>query len=429
MMQTILERCNRKQYKCWVLAFLFLVVVQDDAKKLESIIKEATAKSQKAYVFVEGGSGVIVSGDGYFFTNHHVAGGKKTIKIHLIDGSLYTAKKIATDPYGDLTLFKIESDKKFDYLELGDSNKLEVGQYCIAIGNPFLLGTVGGPDGKLYPSISVGIVSAIHRYQGTYFDCIQTDAALNPGNSGGPLITLDCKVVGINGRIAPRFPARIFTGVGYAIPSNRVKRFMKAMMQVRDGGEVLHGQIGGLLISSDHTDGRGAKIREVKEGSSAAKAGFKADDLILKIDDQSITSSYRYWSVVGTYPMDDEITVTVERKKEGDEKEILKIKVKLDRPEIAIDPRPKGAGYMGIQVDDAEEGVKITKLTPGSPADDAGIQEGDIILKFEGKKPANAKEFLDALWKKKPGDTVKLTLKRGDTEYDASIILVKHPQD
>lgn len=417
--------------KAIILFVLSLFSAQDDAAKLEKIIKDTTAKAQKAYVFIGGGSGVIVTEDGYFFTNHHVAGTVKQSQIFLTDGSKYKAKKIATDPVGDIALFKIESDKKFDYVEFADTDKLEVGQYSIAIGNPFLLGTVSPTsDGKFYPSISVGIVSAFHRHQGTYFDCVQTDAALNPGNSGGPLIDIDGKLIGINGRIAPRFLVRLNSGVGYAIPSNRVKRFMKAMLKAEVGSNVYPGEIFGLSIASEHTNGKGARVREVKKDSTAEKSGFKEDDVIVQVDSHPVTSSYRYWSLVGTYPSGEEITLTVERKKDtGDEKETVKITVTLDKPATVQDTRPKDAGYLGVQVEDFDDGVKITKVTDNSPAGDAGIQEGDIILKLDGKKVETAKDFLNRLWKKKNGDSIKLVLSRFGNEIETKVILGKNPKE
>jgi len=214
------------------------LAVQDPVRTLEKKVQETGRKVSDAFVFIGGGSAVLISPDGWFLTNHHVGGTMdKGTTVWLSDGRSFRAKLVCTDPVGDLALFKLQDVKeKLPHVEFGDSDALEVGQYVVAVGNPFGLATTPAPDRRRYPSVSLGVVSARHRYQQNYGDCIQTDAAVNPGNSGGPLVTLDGRLVGINGRIATRYMNRVNSGVGFAIAANQVKRFLPEMMEGGLGG-------------------------------------------------------------------------------------------------------------------------------------------------------------------------------------------------
>src|SRR3972149_4655971 len=283
------------------------------ASTLQEKVQTTLEKVIPAFVFVEsGGSGVLISDNGLFLTNYHVAGKLKTVKVNLANGERLDAKKIAGDPEGDIALFKIDKSDKFSYVELGNSDVLEVGEYVIAIGDPFVL-SYTSPTKQKDPSVSLGIVSAIHRNQGSYSDAIQTDAAINPGNSGGPLLTLDGKLVGINGRIATRFFSRINSGVGYAIPVNQIKRFLDGLKSGGEKGDVYHGEIDGLKLSHVFANGAGATVSAVKKGSTADKAGIKKGDLITQLDDYRIFSEKRFLGALGSYPAGAKITLKVKR--------------------------------------------------------------------------------------------------------------------
>jgi S1-C subfamily serine protease len=301
----------------------------DEVRRFEKELKATVGKVRPAFCFVASGSGVLISKDGWILTNHHVAGptGKRH-RVYLTGGKSYNAKVIGHDPLGDISLLKI--DKKVDnlpYLELGDSDDLRVGQSVIAMGNPFLTGSGSGAQavpgyqiggGNWEPTITLGIVSALHRYQDWYMDAIQTDAQINPGNSGGPLITLDGKIVGINGRIAMRYFNRVNTGVGYAIPSTQIRRYMEAF---KKGGRVYHGMIDGATVVECGVDdyvnsgeyGDGVLIVGVSEPSPAHKAGFREGDIITRIDKYTIFNLNRYHGVVGTFPAGEMVVATVKR--------------------------------------------------------------------------------------------------------------------
>ena len=408
---------------------------QDQAARLQKKIEECSRHVSERFVYFGGGSGVMISDDGYCLTNHHVAGTQNSTKVSLFNGKQYPAKLVCTDALGDLTLFKIEpGDEKFAFIQLGDSDKLEMGQYVIACGNPFGI-TMRDADSKMYPTITLGIVSAIHRNQQTYFDCVQTDAAVNPGNSGGPLVTLDGKLVGINGRIATRYMNRVNSGVGYSIPSNQIRNFLPKMMKGGEGGKIHHGMVAGLQIVDQNTQGEGAKIGGVRSGTTADAAGFKKDDLIVGVNGYRIFNRERYLGAIGTYPEKTEVTVRVKR--DGEE---VDLKVELDRYStaegmgFALPPRPapvrpKGSGYLGAYVEETKDGVKVMDVRPASPADEAGLQTGDLITAVNERKIGSRDELLQRLWKTRPGAKVRFTVKRDGKDVEIEATMGRNPDD
>jgi serine protease Do len=408
---------------------------QDQAARLEKKIEECSRGITERFVFFGGGSGVLLSEDGYCLTNHHVAGTQNSTKITLHNGKQYTAKLICTDAIGDLTLFKIDvGEEKFPFIQLGDSDKLEMGQYVVACGNPFGI-TMRDADLKMYPTITLGIVSAIHRNQQTYFDCIQTDAAVNPGNSGGPLVTLDGRLVGINGRIATRYMNRVNSGVGYAIPSNQIRNFLPGMMKGGEKGKIYHGMVGGLQIAEQNTQGEGAKVIGIRQDSAADSAGFRKGDLIVRVNQYPVFNRERYLGIIGTYPERAEVTVRVQR-----DDGTADLKVELERyspmeglglgtPPRPAPVRPKGSGYLGAYVEETKDGVKIMDVRPASPADEAGLQVGDVILAINDRKIGSRDELLQRLWQRRPGARVRFSIKRDGQDLDIEAVLGRNPDD
>lgn len=409
--------------------------LQDQAARLERKIEECSRYVSERFVFFGGGSGILISEDGHCLTNHHVAGTLSSTKVYLFSGKQYIAKLVCTDMVGDLTLFKIEAaDEKFPFIQLGNSDKLETGQYVIACGNPFGI-TMRDVDSKMYPTITLGIVSAIHRNQQTYFDCIQTDAAVNPGNSGGPLVTLDGKLVGINGRIATRYMNRVNSGVGYSIPSNQIRNFLPRMMKGGENGKIRHGMISGLQISEQNTQGEGAKISSVRNGSTAEATGFIKGDLIVNVNGYPIFNRERFLGVIGTVPDKTEVTVRVKR-----DQETFEIKVELETynpmeglglaPAPKMPPsRPRGSGYLGAYVEDSKDGIKVMDVRPASPADIGGLANGDLILAVSNRKVRSRDELLQRLWQRKAGARVTFTVKREDKTLELEVVLARHPDD
>ncbi|HUG90823.1 MAG TPA: trypsin-like peptidase domain-containing protein, partial [Planctomycetaceae bacterium] len=220
-----------------------------------------------------GGSGVLISADGYALTNFHVTSGAGDfMKCGLNDGKLYDAVIVGIDPSGDVALIKLLGRDDFPVAALGDSDALQVGDWCYAMGNPFLLAT------DFQPTVTYGIVSGIHRYQypaGTfleYTDCIQTDASINPGNSGGPLFNDAGELVGINGRGSFEKRGRVNSGAGYAISINQIKHFMG---HLKSGRVVDHASLGATVAS--RSDGA-VVVAEILDDSEAWRRGLETGD-------------------------------------------------------------------------------------------------------------------------------------------------------
>ena len=244
-----------------------------------------------------GGSGVLVSSDGYALTNFHVVQPAGiAMKCGLADGRLYDAVLVGLDPTGDVALVKLLGRDDFPYAELADSDDVEVGDFCFAAGNPFLLAT------DFQPSISAGIVSGMRRYQfpaGTileYADCLQVDAAINPGNSGGGLFDAQGRIIGVNGRASFEKRGRVNVGVGYAISANQVRNFLGLL---KGGRLVDHATMGATVATS--ADGR-VVVSDILESSDAWKRGLRYDDEIVSLAGRSVRTVNAFKNVLGTLP-------------------------------------------------------------------------------------------------------------------------------
>ena len=244
-----------------------------------------------------GGSGVLISADGYALTNFHVvqpAG--VAMKCGLSDGRIYDAVLVGLDPTGDLALIKVLGRDDFPHAELADSDVVEVGDFCFAAGNPFLLAT------DLQPSISAGIVSGVHRYQfpaGTileYTDCLQVDAAINPGNSGGGLFDAAGRIIGVNGRASFEKRGRVNVGVGYAISANQARNFLGYL---KGGRLVDHATLGATVATS--ADGR-VVVSDILEDSDAFRRGVRYDDEILALAGRPVRTVNAFKNILGTLP-------------------------------------------------------------------------------------------------------------------------------
>jgi len=372
--------------------------VAEEAAKLEQALSATIKRVVKTYVFIGGGSGVLISSDGLMLTNHHVAGTSKKWSVRVGDKQ-YQAHMLGTDPRGDISLLQLQNVKELPYVELADSDHLFVGQQVIAIGNPFMTAEFAGE-----PTVTSGIVSALNRFQGSYSDAIQTDAPINPGNSGGPLLTLDGKLAGINGQIATRFGAKANTGIGMAIPARQIQRFMPLLKNAK-GNAVLHGYVRGIVGNAEETDGlqNGAEIKEVRVGTLAEKLGLKAGDRITQVDSYKVHNFARLMGVMGTYPGDSQIKITYERA--GKSETVPVTLEKLNPGKLDLRPSPRGL-YPPIinKVKDAEA--------------QAGLKPGDRIVGLEGQPVRNFTEWAVRIGQGEyfAGDTVKLKVQRGTRE-------------
>lgn len=274
-------------------------VLTAERTRIEAMAK-ATAPTIAIFAGGQGGgSGVIISPDGYALSNFHVTSAAGVaMKCGLSDGGYYDAVLVGLDPTGDVALIKLLGRDNFPAAELGDSDEVRQGDEAFAIGNPFLLAT------NLQPSISYGIVSGVHRYQypaGTileYADCLQTDAAINPGNSGGPLFNGRGQLIGINGRGSFEKRGRVNVGVGYAITINQIKNFLSCL---KSGRIVDHATLGATVTRDD--DGR-VMVSDILEESDAFRQGLRYGDEIVRLADRRITSANAFKNVLGILPKD-----------------------------------------------------------------------------------------------------------------------------
>jgi serine protease Do len=296
----------------------------------------------------------------------------------------------------------------------------------LALGNPFLLGVENEffrPEQQMlrhpadfHPSVSFGVVSALYRNTPPrYPDAIQVDVAVNPGNSGGPLLTLDGKVVGINGKIETRFGISVNSGVGYAVPSSKIERFFDVLKEA-GGKSVPAGQLFGLQVDERvSVSAPGLPITLVVQGSHAETAGFRKGDRIVSVDTYSVTTRSRLRGLLQSYPADSQVSFHLLR--EGNEVDIdtvLPRNLRDTKPKLGVNLRPASDSDPTLRVGDVEE---------GSPADRAGLEVGDLLLRFDGREVESIADVRIWLADKKLGDTVELGVRRGDRELDLSILL------
>lgn len=255
-----------------------------------------------------GGSGVLVTPDGYALTNYHVSSAcGDHMRCGLNDGRVYDAVIVGVDAPGDVSLIKLLGREDFPVAPLADSDQVRVGQWCFAAGNPFVLAT------NLQPSISLGLVSGVNRYQypaGTlleYADCIQTDAAINPGNSGGPLFNMAGEVIGVNGRCSFEKRGRVNVGVGYAISANQIKHFMGML---KSGRLVDHATLG-ATVSTD--DSGSVRVSNILNASDAYRRGLRYGDEILALADRDVRSTNTFKNILGTLPRDWRVPLSIRR--------------------------------------------------------------------------------------------------------------------
>ncbi len=287
-------------------------VLQAEAERVAAVER---ASSAALAIFAAngqgGGSGVVISADGYALSNFHVtreAG--EAMKCGMADGKLYDAVIVGIDPTGDLAMLKLLGRDDFPCATLADSDQVEVGDWCFAIGNPFLLAT------DFRPTVSYGVISGVHRYQypdGTlleYADCLQADAAINPGNSGGPLFDAQARVIGINGRGSFEKRGRVNVGVGYAISSNQIKNFVGYL---KSGRVVDHATLGARVVRGDANR---VVVDEILEESDAFRRGLRYGDEILSFGGRKIATVNAFKNILGIFPKGWRVPLTFRNKEE-----------------------------------------------------------------------------------------------------------------
>jgi serine protease Do len=367
------------------------------------------------------GSGFVISEKGMIITNNHVVEKATEIKIKLQTGKEYDAKLIGRDPKTDLALIQVVADKDFPApAVLGDSDALRVGDWVMAVGNPFGLGH----------TVTTGIISAKSRILGAgpYDDFLQTDAAINPGNSGGPLFNMQGQVIGINTAIIAQGQ-----GIGFAIPVNMAKDLLPQL----ETGKVVRGWLGVMIQditpelakSFGLKDAKGVLISDVVKDSPAEKGGLKQGDVIIRFDAKEIENAHALSQLVAATAPD--TTVKIDVLRNGKKQTIsVKIGTMQEEGQKAISPQEKSNWGMMVQeltpqlarqlgLEPQTTGVVISDVNEGSPAAEAGLRPGDLITEVNRTAIQNMNDYQQALNKIKSGDNLLLLVKRGSGAFYA----------
>ena len=363
---------------------------------------------QQQQKFMALGSGVVIdAAKGYVVTNNHVVDNANSIKVQLSDGRKFDAKVVGKDPRSDIALIQIQDPKNLTAIKLADSDALRVGDYTVAIGNPFGLGE----------TVTSGIVSALGRSGlnvENYENFIQTDAAINRGNSGGALVNLNGELIGINTAILAPDGGNI--GIGFAIPSNMVKNLTDQMVKF---GQVKRGELGimGTELNSELAKAmkvdaqRGAFVSQVMPNSSAAKAGIKAGDVITSLNGKAISSFAALRAQVGTMPVGSKISLGLLR----DGKPVT-VELELQQSsQTQVDSSSIFSGIEGAEMSNKgqDKGVVVNTVKAGSPAAQIGLKKGDIIVGANQQAVKNIAELRKILDSKPT--VLALNIQRGDS--------------
>jgi serine protease Do len=365
------------------------------------------------------GSGFIISHDGYIFTNNHVVEQADKILVKLSDGKEYEAKVIGKDAQTDIALIKIKPNNSLPVAETGDSDKLKVGDWVLAIGNPF----------GLEQTVTAGIVSAKGRVigAGPYDNFIQTDASINPGNSGGPLFNMEGKVVGINTAIVAQGQ-----GIGFAIPISMAKNILP---DLKAKGKAIRGWLGVSVqdISEDiaktmkikDKDKNGVLISDVLEGGPADKAGLKSEDIVTEINGKPVKDMHELLLIISGLPVGETIKIKIVR--DGQEKVFpITIAERTEKSERAFAQQsgedfgmtvqeitPEIAKHLGLSI---KKGIIVVDVQEGSTAEEVGIQPQDIILQVNKVKVMTMKEYEKEIAKAGEKGSILLLIQRGRTK-------------
>jgi serine protease Do len=369
------------------------------------------------------GSGFIINKDGHILTNNHVVDGADSITVILADKQEVKAKLIGADPQTDIALIKIENGNDLPVVALGDSDALEVGEWVIAIGNPF----------GLSQTVTVGVVSAKGRNRvgiNDYESFIQTDAAINPGNSGGPLLNIHGEVIGINSALYTRSGG--YMGIGFAIPINMVKTIEN---QLNVHGKVTRGWIGVAIQDVDENlaksfnldKAEGILVSEVQEGSPAEKAGLKQGDVILRLNNRVLEDVNDLRNAISLIQPKTKVTIQITRdgKKRDVEVTVGELPANLSKLTKEIDGKSAlkqfGLSFQNISPDLAEQfgykrdqGIIISEVEPGSTAAMAGLKPGLLVEEVNKQRIHNLKELDKILQKSNDQKRILLRVRNGN---------------
>jgi serine protease Do len=362
------------------------------------------------------GSGFIIDDAGHVITNAHVVADAKTVKVRLLDEREFTATVRGTDTQLDVAVLDLDGAGKLPAVELGSSNAARIGDYVVAIGNPFGLGD----------TVTMGIISAKSRAigAGPYDDFIQTDAAINPGNSGGPLLNISGQVIGINTAINPAGQ-----GIGFAIPVDDVKQILPQLLST---GHVSRGRLGVSIQSMDEATAkalgldrpRGALVAEVAPGGPAGKAGLRASDVILSVGPTEIRDAHELPRVVANNKPGTKVSLKVLRDKREQSIDVTLDELKEESTAERPAPAREGAGThnpsLGVNITDTQAGPTVARVQPGSAAE-GQLQTGDIIIEVNRTPVRTVADVTRRLEQSPRDQPVLLKIRRGDHDQFVGI--------
>jgi len=371
------------------------------------------------------GSGFVLAPEGMIVTNNHVVEGAKEITVTLADKREYPARVVGRDPKTDIALLRINATEPLPAVVLGDSERLRVGDWVMAVGNPFGLSN----------TVTAGIVSAKGRVigAGPYDDFIQTDASINPGNSGGPLFNLQGEVVGINTAIVAQGQ-----GIGFAVPINQAKALVP---QLEAKGEVTRGYLGvaiqeitpELAKSLKLSDAKGALVADVTAGGPAETAGVKRGDVVVRYDGKEVADAHSLPALVAGTPVGKPVTLTVRRGGKEEELRATVGRMPGERAEASSGAAEPEQGKWGLALREltpqmarrlglpAGEGLLVAGVRPDSPAAAAGVHPGDVILEVNRQKVSSVQEAQELVRKQGEEAPLLLLVRRGEATLFAAL--------
>ncbi|RPI37520.1 MAG: DegQ family serine endoprotease [Nitrospiraceae bacterium] len=374
------------------------------------------------------GSGVIVSPDGYIITNNHVVEQADEIRVTLVDKRSFKAKVIGADNKTDVAIVKIDAENLYA-VQWGDSDKLQVGEFVLAIGNPY----------GLSHTVTMGIISAVGRANvgiADYEDFIQTDAAINPGNSGGPLVNTKGELIGINTAIFSRSGG--YQGIGFAVPSNMARLVMDQLIQK---GKVTRGWLGVTIqeITPELSQkfglkaAKGALVGDVAKGSPAEKGGLKRGDVILEFNGRKVGDVGNLRNMVAQSKVGADIPMTILRSGKEYALHVTTAELPKDVSDAAPESTPEDTAFEGLAglnvieltgeisrqlgLPRDEKGVVVVRVDPGSSVEEAGLRKGDVVQEVDRKKVSGLADYNRIVADIRSGDTVLMFVNRGGKKF------------